>query len=63
MPKSKNRKGHKQKVAQRNVKLENLKKTYQKLYNEVLMNQIEMLKEKFKSTGDTESDTTEQENN
>lgn len=58
MPKSKNRKNHKQKVQQRKVKLENMKKQYQKFYNEIMTKQLDLLKEKYEQmSGDTENKT------
>lgn len=51
MPKSKQRKGHKQKVATRNK----IEKAQQKIFQEQMMRQLEELKKKFES----ESGTTE----
>lgn len=56
MPKSKNRKNHKAKVAQRNKKLNDMKKQYQKFYSEVMTKQMELLKEKYSQlSGETEN--------
>lgn len=53
MPKSKQRKGHKQKVAARN----NVEKAQQKIFQEQMMTQLEELKKKFavESTGTTQN--------
>lgn len=56
MPKSKNRKNHKQKVTQRKKKMEDMKKQYQKFYSDVMVKQLEILKEKYeKMSGDTDN--------
>lgn len=63
MPKSKNRKNHKQKSAQRKKKMEDMKKQYQKFYSDVMLKQLELLKEKYeKLSGDTDSNSGTTEN-
>jgi len=62
MPKSKNRKNHKAKVAQRNKKLNDMKKQYQKFYSDVMTKQIELLKEKYAQlSGETENNSEKKE--
>ena len=57
MPKSKNRKNHKAKVAQRKRKIDGMKKQYEKFYSDVMMKQLEMLKEKYQQmSGETENE-------
>jgi hypothetical protein len=56
MPKSKNRKNHKQKVQQRKLKLANMKKQYQKFYNDFFTKQLDTLKEQYEQmSGNTEN--------
>jgi len=57
MPKSRNRKNHKQKVQQRNVQMNQLEKTYQKMYNQKMIEHLKALHEEHtKTSGTTEND-------
>lgn len=58
MPKSRNRKNHKQKVANRNKTKEQQTKNLQKIYNEKLIEHLKQMHEEYvKSSGDTETET------
>jgi predicted metal-dependent hydrolase len=57
MPKSRNRKNHKQKVAQRNQNTQKQAQKFQQLYNEKLIEELKKYHEEYlKSSGDTEND-------
>lgn len=57
MPKSRNRKNHKQKVKQRNAQMDQLAKTYQKMYNQKMIEHLKALHEEhIKNSGTTEND-------
>lgn len=57
MPKSRNRKNHKQKVQQRNVQNEQLGKMYQKLYSQKMVEHLKALREEhLNKSGTTEND-------
>jgi hypothetical protein len=57
MPKSRNRKNHKQKVQQRNAQMDHLAKTYQKMYNQKMIEHLKALHEEhIKNSGTTEND-------
>ena len=57
MPKSRNRKNHKQKVQQRNAQMNQLEKTYQKMYNQKMIEHLKALHEEHtKTSGTTEND-------
>lgn len=58
MPKSRNRKNHKQKVANRNKTKEQQTKNLQKIYNEKLIEHLKQMHEEYvKNSGDTETNT------
>ena len=57
MPKSRNRKDHKKKVQQRNSQMNQLEKTYQKMYNQKMIEHLKALHEEhIKTSGTTEND-------
>jgi hypothetical protein len=57
MPKSRNRKNHKQKVANRNKTREQQSKNLQKVYNEKLVEHLKQMHEEYlKNSGNTEND-------
>jgi hypothetical protein len=57
MPKSRNRKNHKQKVAQRNQNVQKQTQKFQQLYNERLIEELKKYHEEYiKSSGETEND-------
>lgn len=57
MPKSRNRKNHKQKVQQRNAQNEQLGKMYEKLYNQKMIEHLKALhEERLNNSGTTEND-------
>jgi len=58
MPKSRNRKNHKQKVANRNKNMQQQVKKFQQLYNERLIEELKKQHEEhlMNSSGDTEND-------
>jgi hypothetical protein len=57
MPKSRNRKNHKQKVVNRNKTREQQVKNLQKVYNEKLVEHLkQMHEEHLKNSGNTEND-------
>lgn len=57
MPKSRNRKNHKQKVANRNKNREQQAKNLQKIYNETLIERLKQMHvEHVNSSGYTETD-------
>jgi hypothetical protein len=57
MPKSRNRKDHKKKVQQRNAQMNQLEKTYQKMYNQKMIEHLKALHEEhIKTSGTTEND-------
>jgi hypothetical protein len=57
MPKSRNRKNHKQKVQQRNAQMNQLEKTYQKMYNQKMIEHLKVLHEEHtRTSGTTEND-------
>ena len=57
MPKSRNRKNHKQKVAQRNQNVQKQTQKFQQLYNERLIEELKKYHEDYiKSSGETEND-------
>jgi hypothetical protein len=57
MPKSRNRKNHKQKVRQRNAQMNQLEKTYQKMYNQKMIEHLKALHEEHtRTSGTTEND-------
>ena len=49
MPKSRNRKDHKKKVQQRNAQMNQLEKTYQKMYNQKMIEHLKALHERAPS--------------
>lgn len=58
MPKSRNRKNHKQKVANRNKTREQQTKNLQKIYNEKLIEHLKQMHEEYvNSSGNTETET------
>ena len=57
MPKSRNRKNHKQKVVNRNKTREQQAKNMQKIYNEKLVEHLKQMHEEYlKNSGNTEND-------
>lgn len=58
MPKSRNRKNHKQKVAQRNQSMQKQAQKFQQLYNERLIEELKKHHEEYlkNSSGETEND-------
>lgn len=57
MPKSRNRKNHKQKVVQRNQNMQKQTQKFQQLYNERLIEELKKYHEEYvKSSGETEND-------
>ena len=57
MPKSRNRKDHKKKVQQRNAQMNQLEKTYQKMYNQKMIEHLKALHEEhIRTSGTTEND-------
>ena len=57
MPKSRNRKNHKQKVVQRNQNVQKQTQKFQQLYNERLIEELKKYHEEYiKSSGETEND-------
>ena len=57
MPKSRNRKNHKQKVANRNKTREQQAKNLQKVYNEKLVEHLKQMHDEYlKNSGNTEND-------
>lgn len=58
MPKSRNRKNHKQKVAQRNQNMQKQAQKFQQLYNERLIEELKKQHEEYlkNSSGQTEND-------
>ena len=56
MPKSRNRKNHKQKVANRNKTREQQAKNLQKVYNEKLVEHLKQMHDEYlKNSGNTEN--------
>jgi len=57
MPKSRNRKNHKQKVANRNKNMQQQAKKFQQLYNERLIEELKKQHEEYlkNSSGETEN--------
>ena len=50
MPKSRNRKNHKQKVLNRSKRNKEMESQYRRLYQDVLLKQIESIKSKYETT-------------